>query len=399
MLTPLFMKVFILHVPYQYRGGEDVHVDVLEAAYRQIGFEPILYPEDRRPPSHLLGKSLWSLLPSDDFEELDEAWVKHQPRYIHIHNVFPLFGPRLFRWAMKRQAPLVMTVHNHRIFCTNGLALRNGKVCKDCFDKKIPWKAVVHNCNGQLRKSIYHTMALSQMRLGGLYEKAVHRFIAPSPYIQSELIRIGIPEAKVNHILNPVRASVVPSDSDTAEVEKFDVFYAGRLSHEKGVRDLIGAAELLSHLKFGIAGDGPDEPFVEAAAARLKNVSYLGSLTHSNVLKLIDSARLTVLPSICNEILGSFVLESYYQGKPCVVTDLESLAWLAKGNFPGVLAKAGDSRDLARAIEEGLRHKKIDEKNHEMLQQYLGFDRFCADLSKMAKSLEIKTDLNLPALE
>lgn len=387
------MKVLIVHIPYKYRGGEDAHVDALIQAYQNIGATTVVFPENQLPPENLLSKSFRSLAPDSDSPEIERIWRGQGFDYIHLHNAFPILGPRFFRWALKNQIPMVMTVHNHRFFCTNGLALRDGKICKDCFNSKVAWRAVVHNCNGSLSKSIYHSLALTEMRLEDLYARSIQRFIVPSPYLQAELVRLGLPKERVTHILNPVfweNTSVRPDSSDH-RAEKYDALYAGRLSQEKGIRSLLAAAKSLPDVRFLIAGDGPMRPEVERAVLETQNLTFLGSVRHDEVRDLICQSRIAALPSICNETLSTFALEVFYQGKRCVVPALESTSWLASGDFLGHLAKAGDPVDLARAIREALRSPQVDHSRKMSLQNKLGFDRFCKDLRSLVRSMETGT--------
>ncbi|MEW6055151.1 MAG: glycosyltransferase family 4 protein [Bdellovibrionota bacterium] len=388
------MKVLIVHVPYEHRGGEDVHVDALVQGYRKIGVTPVLYPEDRNPPGSLLLKSLASLAPVDSSPGVEKLWEDTQPAYIHLHNVFPILGPRFFRWAIRRNIPLVMTVHNHRFFCTNGLALRNKKICKDCFTSKVAWRPILHNCNGSWKKSIYHSLALTELRLEELYSRAIQRFVAPSPYLQAELVKLGIPKERVIHILNPVfrfETPAVPKTKDAypSASDHYDVIYAGRLSEEKGIYELIATIRLLPNVRFLIVGDGPERPMVTAAVSELKNLTFLGAVSHETVLDLIGQSRIAVLPSICNETLSTFALEAFFQGKRCVVPALDSTSWLATGDFPGHLAKAGDPQDLARAVQEALGSQSIDSTQKGNLQNRLGFNRFCSDLSSLIEGIRI----------
>jgi glycosyltransferase involved in cell wall biosynthesis len=376
----------IVHVPYEHRGGEDVHVDALSKGYEKIGVEPVLYPFDRNPPQRLLARSLRSLAPFSSSPEIEEVWQEHSPAYIHLHNAFPILGPRFFRWAIERRVPLVMTVHNHRFFCTNGLALRDKEICKDCFSSKVAWRPMLHNCNGDWKKTIYHSLALTQMRVQDLYSLAIHRFVAPSPYLQAELVRMGIPKERVTHILNPVFWAESPPIRED-EGERYEAIYAGRLSQEKGIQELLAAIRMLPQHRFLVAGDGPERPVVEAAARELKNLEFLGAVSHERVLELIGQSRIAVLPSICNETLSTFALEAFFQGKRCVVPALDSTSWLASGDFPGHLAKARSPDDLARTIKVALESPQISREQRAKLQGKLGFDRFCAELSSLVREM------------
>ncbi|UEX78712.1 glycosyltransferase [Spiribacter halobius] len=92
------------------------------------------------------------------------------------------------------------------------------------------------------------------------------------------------------------------------------VLFVGRLAAEKRVHAVIEAAERLPGLQFRIAGDGPERPWVDAAAARLPNLEALGWLDRDAILDALDSSDLLVLPSVV-EAFGTVALEALARGR------------------------------------------------------------------------------------
>lgn len=383
-------KVLIAHVPYQYRGGEDIHVSALQKAYTHIGISSVFLPEDRSAPDHLLKHSLKSLIAIENFKDLDQFYEKHRPDFIHLHNAFPVLGPRFLKWVISRKIPLLMTIHNHRFFCTNGLALRDGRICRDCFSSSLAWRPVLHNCNGEWFRTLYHSFAMTEIKYLNLLLRAVKFFIAPSPYIQDELIRWGVPEERVTHILNPI---VPPAQQTSGDLKKensikIDVLYASRLSVEKGLDSLLAVVQKQPQICFAIVGDGPLCPQVQKIANQQKNLTYYGPLSQDEVWKLIAVSKTGVLPSICNEILPTFVLELFYNGKPCVIARQSSTEWLGLPPFPGHLFTAGDSEEMTKSIFIALNDQPKNNCFSANIRNKLCFDRFCDELEKITRKIE-----------
>lgn len=372
-------SVIIIHVPYEQHGGEDAHVELLAKAYEAIGVQSVLYPASRKPPLEgRLSAALGSLAKTERSDELESLWLEHGKPLLHLHNIYPTLGPRLLRWIIARGATAVMTVHNHRLYCTNGLALHDGRICKECRHSPSLLRPITRNCNADLKKSAYYAAAITQARKGNLFDKAITRFIAPSPYIKDELVELGYAPEKISQIANPiVGEKTVKADA------AIDVLYAGRLSQEKGIVYLLEAARSLSDTRFAIIGGGPLEQEVGDAAAALPNLKYFGAHSHEQTLGFIACAKVGVLPSICNEILPTFVLEAFLQGKRCVVPDQESTRWLAQGDFPGHAAVTNDPIDLVRAIKAALRAPALTLAQTTALRERLGFDRFCVELKML----------------
>ncbi len=388
------MKVLIAHIPYLSRGGEDVHVEILTEVYRSIGIQPILYPDTRaaEPVNPLRAfRSIFSNHPPDDFLKL---WEREQPTLIHAHNLFPILGPAFLSWVIREKIPLLMTIHNHRFFCTNGLALREDRICKECFHSKVYWKPIVHNCNRSYAKTAYHSLSLTRLRLQNLYNRAVTRFIAPSPYIRNELVRHGVDEKKIEVMINPIIGQGLEKDAELPEAEnvpaRIDVLYCGRLSIEKGIRQLIQTVALLPDLTFVIAGDGPEKPVVTQAAKNLKNLVYLGQVNQKTVRALIDRTKCGIIPSICNEILSSFAIESFYAGKPCVVPDMESTNWFTEKPFLGINANTDRPETMKEAILKAVSTVFPDQKHLTDLRTLMDPGFFSQKLKTLVEELVVK---------
>ncbi len=97
------------------------------------------------------------------------------------------------------------------------------------------------------------------------------------------------------------------------------IFYGGRLAPEKNVTAILEAARQLPHLNFTIAGDGPLRRVIEAEAATLPNLDYLGLLQRTTMVNQIDAHDLVVLPSHL-EAFGTVALEAMVRQRLVLVS-------------------------------------------------------------------------------
>jgi len=103
------------------------------------------------------------------------------------------------------------------------------------------------------------------------------------------------------------------------------VLFAGRLAAEKNLEGLLDAARALPGLRFAIAGDGPQRALVEAAAAELPNVDYIGWLDREGLLAAMDAHDALILPSHV-ESFGTIALEAMARQRLVVVSDACGIA-------------------------------------------------------------------------
>ena len=147
---------------------------------------------------------------------------------------------------------------------------------------------------------------------------------------------------------------VIPSGVDLPErVAEPDapphVLYAGRLSEEKGVLELVEATR---GLPLVVAGDGPLRDRVPGA---------LGFVPHAELLRLYERAAVVVCPSR-REGFGVACLEAMAHGRPVVASAVGGFLDLVVGGETGVLVPPGDVAALREALERlltdaGLRRK------------------------------------------
>jgi len=136
---------------------------------------------------------------------------------------------------------------------------------------------------------------------------------------------------------------VIPSGVDVPEAvgepdEPPHVLYAGRLSAEKGVLELVEAAD---GLPLVVAGDGPLRGRVPGA---------LGFVPHDRLLPLYERAAVVACPSL-REGFGVACAEAMAHGRPVVASAVGGLRDLVVDGETGLLVPPGDVQALRAALE------------------------------------------------
>ncbi len=131
------------------------------------------------------------------------------------------------------------------------------------------------------------------------------------------------------------------------------LLYAGKLQPWKAPSTLIDAcAQLGSHVRVLVAGDGPIRTEVQAlAGARNVNLTVLGFLNQTEMPTVYSAADLLVLPSL-DEPWGLVVNEAMCCGVPAVVSSrVGARLDLVTPGISGAVFRAGDSADLLRVLQ------------------------------------------------
>jgi glycosyltransferase involved in cell wall biosynthesis len=122
------------------------------------------------------------------------------------------------------------------------------------------------------------------------------------------------------------------------EVDPPEILFVGRLSPEKGIRELVEATRGMNLV---VAGDGPLRSLVPNA---------LGFVSHKQVERLLARAALVVLPSH-REGLPMVLLEAMAHGRPVVATRVGGMPSVVEEGRTGILVEPGDPAALRAAIE------------------------------------------------
>jgi glycosyltransferase involved in cell wall biosynthesis len=238
----------------------------------------------------------------------DQELAGFRPDVVHLHNTFPNWGTA---WMKKWGHKTVLTVHNYRPFCANGLLFRDGRPCQDCLGMPV-LPAVRHRC--------YRASALASAPLA----------VASAPW--GALRRVPVTARRVL-CLNQQSAAVyervlgrsvevvpnfVPAGPRISSPEREGWVYVGRLSGEKGVEELL--RRWPAGVPLDLVGDGPLADAVRAVARHRPEVRMVGTVAREQLLHRLGTYKGLVLPSMCAEQLPTAVLEAMAAGTPSVLS-------------------------------------------------------------------------------
>ena len=117
-----------------------------------------------------------------------------------------------------------------------------------------------------------------------------------------------------------------------------EALYVGRLSSEKGILDLLAAAD---GMKLVVAGDGPLRERVPGA---------LGFVPHHELSPLYERAAVVACPSR-REGFGIACAEAMAHGRPVVASAVGGLLDLVVDGETGILVPPGDVERLRAALQ------------------------------------------------
>ena len=213
-------------------------------------------------------------------QHLERIIDRFKPDVVHVHNTYPSLGPAVVLAAYERGIPVVMTVHNFRLRCPNGLMFTEGAGCHRC-ESGAYINALVHQCFPSRKQAGAYAVSLWAHRFILRLEERVARFIAPSEFMERRMLGWGIGIDRIRLIRHFVLSG---KGHVSGSIGSYGAF-VGRLSAEKGLPDLLAALHRAGDPAFVLVGDGPQRWALEGLARQygLANTRFLGWVSHEQV--------------------------------------------------------------------------------------------------------------------
>lgn len=352
------MKILFAHNFYRQPGGEDVVFKQECQMLEQAGHSVMAY---RRSNFEIDGyKGLWQLelarkaIWATDTKREVAALLHHdRPDLVHVHNTFVVVSPSIFSACREAGIPVVMTLHNYRLYCPSATFFRDGHICEECVEHGL-WRSVGHGCyRGSRAATATVAVMLAVHRQRQTWVREVDSYIALTEFARGRFLRAGLPSEKIFVKPNFVH----PDPGVSGDAVRDYVVFAGRLSPEKRVNTMLAAWSRLSariQIPLMIIGSGPQRAELESEAQKrgLTGVTFLGQLSREQTLAAIREARFLIFSSEWYENFPVTIAESFACGVPVICSRLGAMKEIVEDGRTGFHFAPSDSDDLAAKVED-----------------------------------------------
>ena len=135
-------------------------------------------------------------------------------------------------------------------------------------------------------------------------------------------------------------------------VTRNNLLFVGRLARIKGIRELIISFSQLVDVSCNLYIVGSNESLKQYEFESLKNlpgVHYCDGLAHEEVISLMKSIDIVVVPSLM-ETFSLVTIEAMACGKPVIATNVGAIPEIIKNGYNGILIPSKDAKALSQAI-------------------------------------------------
>lgn len=312
-------KVLIIHNKYQNIGGEDIAVEEeIEILKKFYEVDILIFKNDLK---NIVSMGIGFFFSTNyrSNKLLKNKIENFLPDVAYVHNTWFKANLGIFKILQKNSIKTIIKFHNFRYHCTkshlSNSHIEFGKTCRGCGFKKDKRNFYNKYFNDSYLKSIF--VNIYGRKYLRIIKKPIIHGIVLTKFHQNFMIKNDYKKTSVSTIPNFINAKLNRKNSD----EKY-IIYAGRVSREKGVEQLIEAF-LDSELKdfaIKIVGDGPILNNLKKKYIN-KRVQFLGELENKIVLELISSARAVVTCTKLFEGQPTLLCEASSMGVPSIFPD------------------------------------------------------------------------------
>jgi len=303
-------KILIIHNKYRNLGGEDIAVE------NEVNFLSRYYDVrtlflDNNVQNYYKQAIFFLLNKNFEVNSIVEGEIlDYKPDIIYVHNTWFKASAGIFKIIEKSGIKTVIKLHNFRFSCAGSYLQKShldGKnQCNACGYKKKYKLAFNKYFPESYLKSIlviyYNKKYIKYLK------KDIFKIAVLTDFQKNFFKEKGYRNENIYILPNPL----TKNDKHDIEKEQY-ILYAGRISNEKGIEELIGAFKKRdnSNLVLKIIGNGPLLSQVKDKYED-ESIYFLGEISNPEVIKHISKSQAVVSATKLFEGQPTLLCEASY---------------------------------------------------------------------------------------
>lgn len=361
------MHILSVHCRYRILGGEDRALDAQNAALRELGHRVtelvVENPRGSLAAAASLAVSTWN---PAAHHLVATAIRAHDPDLVHVHNTWFRLTDSVLHAA--RERPLVVSLHNYRRVCANGLLLRDGNPCRLCPTEGLH-NGVLHRCyRGSAVQSAFSAAAVAWHNRRGTLLRHADAIIVPSEAARRELSGGGLPasllEVVPNIVPDPGPRATPPSASGR-------YLFVGRVDLVKGIDVALDGWRRADLPQAVLDVVGPGELTQDLRALVTDSVRFHGEVDSATVAGLLAGSRALLYPTRALETFGLVVAEAMAAGTPVLMSPQSAAAGLAPPGWDAISVPENSPERWGRMLRRVHTELDVDALGREGRARYL----------------------------
>ncbi len=375
-------KVLLIHTLYRNFGGEDSAVEsevqLLNKNYR---VEKLLFDNSKKLNFFDFINFLF-LTNLKSNRMLAKKINEYSPDIIYIHNLWFKGSLGLINEIRKHDIPTVIKIHNFRYLCCNTYFSKkhigNNLFCPACGMKKT------FLFNKYFEESYLKSFFVIRFskKLYKVFQQSNFNLLLLTNHHKQILINNNFQEKKLFIFPNYISNKSTPNTNI-----KNQFVYAGRISKEKGVEELIASflSLNLSNFKLKILGTGPDLKRLKSKY-NLKNVEFLGFKENKEVINEVQNSTAVVSATKLYEGQPTLLCEASLNSIPVIFPKNGGISEFLPKNYE-FLFKQNNYNELQQTMLNIINSdfKEIGKENYEFIRSVIDKEKLLSIFEEATK--------------
>ena len=323
-------KILIIHNKYRTEGGEDIAVsNEIELLKKYFNVRVLIYDNKIKSISDILSFIFLSNYSIN--KEIMDTVGKFKPDVVYFNNTWFKVSLGIFKKLIANKSKILIKLHNFRYDCTKSLLssrhLVGAKLCPACGFSKNKF----HPFNKYFKES--YIKSLFVIYFNKKYIKFLKNnkisIVVLTEFHKNFLLRKHGIKDNVYIIPNYIKSIMSPKNNSNYFI------YAGRISNEKGVAELIEAflnSKFKTH-RLQILGTGPALIELQKRFSQ-ENILFLGQIPNTETINLISNSLGVLSATKLYEGQPTLLCEALLNEIPCIFPNSGGITEFLPASYP-----------------------------------------------------------------
>jgi glycosyltransferase involved in cell wall biosynthesis len=310
-------KILVIHNKYRLRGGEDIAVEKEVELLKEFYEVQVLNYHNR---IENIFSQLFSFLSNENktsINELRDKLDSFNPDIAYVHNTWFKASLGIFKLLKSRDIRIILKLHNFRYDCTNNFSLRKHlkgeSFCAACGIENKNYRFFNKYFQDSYLKSFF--VVIYGKKFFEILKNQNLSILVLTDFHKKYLQELGIKESKISIFPNYIN---MPISNNHKYADEY-IIYAGRVSKEKGLEELITTFlnAQINNMHLKVVGDGPQLKSLQKKYKH-KSIKFLGQKNNEEVYELISKSKSVITATKLYEGQPMLLCEASLIGVPSI---------------------------------------------------------------------------------
>ena len=343
-------KILVIHNKYRLRGGEDIAVEKEVELLEEFYEVQVLNYHNK---IENIFSQLFSFLSNENktsINQLKEKLENFNPDIAYVHNTWFKASLGIFKLLKSRDIRIILKLHNFRYDCTNNFSLRKHlkgeSFCPACGIENKNYRFFNKYFEDSYLKSFF--VVIYGKKFFEILKNQNLSILVLTDFHKKYLQELGIKESKISIFPNYIN---MPVSSNPKYADEY-IIYAGRVSKEKGLEELIATFlnAQINNMHLKIVGDGPELKSLQKKYKH-QSIKFLGQKNNEEVYELISKSKSVITAT------------KLYEGQPMLLCEASLIG------IPSIYPRSGGIKEFFPESS----HFSFEQFNYHDLQDKIEF--------------------------